>query len=91
MSFLIGPFLDAAFYVCGDECREEAKNYLDAFFQHLQEAGIGTVSEIFDAAPPHAPRGCIAQAWGVGEVLRVAVQYKLVPATGKPGETESLY
>ena len=61
------------------------------FFQHLHEAGVGSVSEIFDAASPHTPRGCIAQAWGVGEVLRVAVQYHLVPGTIKPDETEALY
>ena len=37
---------------------------------HLLEDGIGTVSEIFDAEPPFHPRGCIAQAWSVAEVLR---------------------
>jgi predicted glycogen debranching enzyme len=38
---------------------------------HLSDAGIGTISEIFDGDTPHAARGCIAQAWSVGEVLRV--------------------
>ena len=37
---------------------------------HLGEAGLGTISEVFDGDPPHAPRGCIAQAWSVAEVLR---------------------
>jgi glycogen debranching enzyme len=32
--------------------------------------GIGTISEVFDAERPHTPRGCIAQAWSVAEVLR---------------------
>jgi glycogen debranching enzyme len=46
--------------------------------EHLDEAGVGTVSEIFDADPPHTPRGCIAQAWAVGEVLRVILKYNLL-------------
>jgi glycogen debranching enzyme len=50
---------------------------LAPFQKHLSEAGLGTVSEIFDAEPPHAPRGCIAQAWSVAELLRVLVEYQL--------------
>ena len=38
--------------------------------RHLSEACLGTVSEIFDAEPPHHPRGAVAQAWSVGELLR---------------------
>ncbi|MDE3247840.1 MAG: hypothetical protein KGO82_04215, partial [Bacteroidota bacterium] len=44
---------------------------------HLQEGCIGSVSEIFDAEPPHRPRGCAAQAWGVAEILRVIQDYRL--------------
>ena len=41
------------------------------FFEpHLNEAGLGSISEVFDAEPPFRPRGCIAQAWSVAEVLR---------------------
>jgi glycogen debranching enzyme len=43
---------------------------LDGFREHLREDGIGTISEIFDAESPFYPRGCIAQAWSVAEVLR---------------------
>ena len=43
---------------------------LEAFPAHLCEAGVGSVSEICDAEPPFRPRGCIAQAWSVAEVLR---------------------
>ncbi len=43
---------------------------LDGFRSHLLDDGIGTVSEIFDAEAPFHPRGCIAQAWSVAEVLR---------------------
>jgi len=66
--WLIGPYVDAYLRAYGD--RGEARRLLDAFHGHLQEAGIGTISEIFDAEPPYPPRGCIAQAWSVGEVLR---------------------
>jgi glycogen debranching enzyme len=37
---------------------------------HLGEACIGSISEIFDAEAPYTPRGCVAQAWSVAEVLR---------------------
>ena len=47
-----------------------ARHFLDGFEPHLAEAGIGTISEVFDAEPPFTPRGCIAQAWSVAEVLR---------------------
>jgi glycogen debranching enzyme len=43
---------------------------LNGFVQHLDRAGVGSISEIFDAEPPFTPRGCIAQAWSVAEVLR---------------------
>jgi len=43
----------------------------------LNEGCVGSVSEIFDADAPHHPRGCIAQAWGVAEILRVIKQYEL--------------
>ena len=38
--------------------------------QHMRDAGLGSISEIADAVEPFSPRGCIAQAWSVGEVLR---------------------
>jgi glycogen debranching enzyme len=49
---------------------------LTAFHSHLRDAGIGTISEIFDAEPPYRPRGCIAQAWSVAEVLRAYMKTK---------------
>jgi predicted glycogen debranching enzyme len=67
--WLIGPFIDAWLKVHpGDE--EGARTLLQGFIPHLGDAGIGTISEIFDAEPPYTPRGCIAQAWSVAEVLR---------------------
>jgi glycogen debranching enzyme len=43
---------------------------LDGFERHLSEACVGSISEIFDAEDPYVPRGCIAQAWSIAEVLR---------------------
>jgi glycogen debranching enzyme len=67
-AWLIGPFIDAWLKVYPD--RATARRFLDSFAPHLAEAGIGSISEVFDAEPPFTPRGCIAQAWSVAEVLR---------------------
>jgi predicted glycogen debranching enzyme len=69
--WLIGPFIDAWLRVHGD--RERAREMLGAFPAHLKEAGVGSISEVFDAEAPYLPRGCIAQAWSVAEVLRAWV------------------
>ncbi len=72
--WLMGPFLTAYVKVHGTrKARAQAEKWLDGFRLHLSEAGLGQVSEIFDGDPPHRPDGCFAQAWSVGEVLRVAV------------------
>jgi predicted glycogen debranching enzyme len=70
--WLIGHYIDARLKVYGDKA--DARNLLRAFEHHLQDAGIGTVSEIFDAEPPFCARGCIAQAWSVAELLRAYVK-----------------
>jgi glycogen debranching enzyme len=70
-AWLIGYFLDAWLKVYGDTAK--ARAMLAGFETHLREAGIGTISEIFDAETPYTPRGCIAQAWSVAEVLRAYV------------------
>ena len=41
------------------------------YTRHMAEAGVGSISEIFDGDPPHRPDGCIAQAWSVAESLRL--------------------
>ncbi|HNU07258.1 MAG TPA: amylo-alpha-1,6-glucosidase, partial [Pyrinomonadaceae bacterium] len=58
----------------GNQTSKRVKEILAGFERHLSEAGLGQISEIFDADPPHAPRGCFAQAWSVSEVLRVLVE-----------------
>jgi len=69
-SWLIGPFLDAHLRVHKDKSR--AEELLRGLLQHMDaESGIGTISEVFDGDEPHRPRGCIAQAWSVAEVLRI--------------------
>jgi predicted glycogen debranching enzyme len=67
--WLIGPFIDAWLKTYPDRI-EKVREVLAGFESHLQDACIGSLSEIYDAEPPYNPRGCIAQAWSVGEVLR---------------------
>ncbi len=76
-SFLMGSYIDAVMNVKGSKGKSESARLLTEFFKHLDEACVGSVSEIFDAEPPHHPRGCIAQAWGVAETLRVCHEYDL--------------
>ncbi|HUP50688.1 MAG TPA: amylo-alpha-1,6-glucosidase [Thermoanaerobaculia bacterium] len=73
-SWLLGPYLTALVRVRGEEGRLDARRILAGFEPHLRDAGIGGISEIFDAEPPFAPRGCITQAWSVAEILRAAVE-----------------
>jgi glycogen debranching enzyme len=73
--WLIGPFIDAWLKVHPDEFGT-ASALLNGFDSHIEEAGIGTISEIFDAEKPFTPRGCISQAWSVAEILRCLVKCK---------------
>jgi predicted glycogen debranching enzyme len=70
-AWLIGHFLDAWRRVYFDDAALHVM--LQGFEQELRDAGVGTISEIFDAEPPYTPRGCIAQAWSVAEVLRALI------------------
>jgi predicted glycogen debranching enzyme len=70
--WLLGPFALAHFRVYGD--RKMAVSFFDAIGTAIRMYGVGTLAEIFDGDPPHTPRGCIAQAWTVGEVLRAFTQ-----------------
>lgn len=68
-AWLIGPYVDAWLRVNpGQETK--ARVFLEGFVPHLNQACVGSISEVFDAEAPHTPRGCIAQAWSVAEVLR---------------------
>jgi predicted glycogen debranching enzyme len=72
-AWLIGPFIDA-WLKSYPEDRAGARRMLDGFVPHLNEACVGSISEVFDAEKPFTPRGCIAQAWSVAEVLRCWVK-----------------
>ncbi|MFH1406977.1 MAG: amylo-alpha-1,6-glucosidase, partial [Candidatus Omnitrophota bacterium] len=50
---------------------DDMKALLKPFEAHLQNAGLGCISEIFDGDVPYRPNGCISQAWSVAELLRV--------------------
>ena len=68
--WLIGPFITALVRLHGEAGRARARRIVADFEDHLGEAGLGSVSEIFDAEGHFAPRGCVAQAWSVAELLR---------------------
>jgi 4-alpha-glucanotransferase len=66
-AWLLGPWALAQHRVTGDAAESQA--LLAPIADHLRDAGLGQISEIFDGDPPHTPRGCPAQAWSVGCVL----------------------
>ena len=68
-AWLIGPFVDAWLKVHPTD-RAGARRFLEGFVEHLNDGCVGSISEVFDANAPYIPRGCIAQAWSVAEVLR---------------------
>lgn len=70
-SWLIGPYADALLKVKKDT--QAAKEIANRFMRELKPLCIGSVPEIFNADAPHLPKGCVAQAWGVGEVLRTLI------------------
>jgi len=72
--WLIGPFVEAWLRIRKGtpQAKAEARErFLGPFRDHMHDAGIGHISEIADAAPPHAPRGCPFQAWSMGEYIRL--------------------
>lgn len=68
--WLIGPYVDAWLKLHPDRTAG-ARAFIDGFDAHLNQACVGSISEIFDAESPYTPRGCVAQAWSVAEVLRI--------------------
>jgi predicted glycogen debranching enzyme len=74
--WLIGPFLSAYLKVNrhSTASKKQAALWLQPLIEHLDEACLGSISEIFDGDQPHTPRGCFAQAWSVSETLRVLVE-----------------
>ena len=80
-SWLLGAYVDSIIKVKAE--KSKAKKVIQNFKYHLEEGCIGSVAEIFDADAPHHPRGCMAQAWGVAEILRVIIEYQLCTAAAR--------
>ena len=76
-AWLTGPFISAysKAYAGNKDALKYIKGLFVPFYDHLFDAGLGTVSEIFDGDPPHTPRGCISQAWSVAELLRAYFEH----------------
>jgi predicted glycogen debranching enzyme len=73
-SWLLGPYVDAIMKTNG---RDRALEVINNFKYHLNETCIGSIAEVFEAEPPYHPRGCIAHACAVAELLRVIKDYQL--------------
>jgi predicted glycogen debranching enzyme len=75
--WLMGPFVEAWVKQRGTtpEAKRAARTrFLAPLLEHLQQFGIGHVSEIFDGDAPHIPRGCPFQAWSLAELVRLELQ-----------------
>src|SRR5215467_205269 len=83
--WLIGPFALAHYRVYRD--RDAALAFLEPSLQSLDSYGLGTLAEIYDGEPPHHPRGSIAQAWSVAELLRA---WQLLQGTGQAGANHTM-
>lgn len=82
--WLLGHFADALLRVAWDvegAVRALLETLTPLYSDHLAEAGLGSVSEVFDGSPPYRPGGCISQAWSVAECLRLLLRArKAAPA-----------
>ena len=65
--WLLGPFVRAHLRAYGD--RDRVRSFIQPLVDALEADGLGSLCEIADGDPPHAPRGCPAQAWSVGELI----------------------
>ncbi len=69
--WLLGPFTEAWLDLYGKKGKEFIRDIYSGFEKVMTEAGVGTISEIYDGDPPHEARGAISQAWSVAELLRI--------------------
>ncbi|MES1259383.1 MAG: amylo-alpha-1,6-glucosidase, partial [Gemmatimonadota bacterium] len=81
--WLIGPWVDAWLKLHPKD-QEGARAFLAGCVGALDDFALGSIAEIFDAEPPYTPRGCIAQAWSVAEVLRCWAKPAPEGAEGQP-------
>jgi predicted glycogen debranching enzyme len=92
--WLLGPFVEAWVRVRGDteEAKRQARTrFLVPILRHLDEAGLGHVSELADGSAPHTPRGSPFQAWSLGEVLRLSLQVLATDAPAGSREPQSTF
>ncbi|HSN85577.1 MAG TPA: amylo-alpha-1,6-glucosidase [Thermoanaerobaculia bacterium] len=82
-TWLLGPYMTALVRVQGAAGRKKALGIVRELQPRLAEAGVGSLPDVFDAEPPHSPRGCFARAWSVAEVLRACVEDLQAPARPK--------
>ena len=77
--YLLGAYVDALMATADvpSVARDQARQLVDSALGNLDDGALGTINEIFDGDPPHTPRGCVAQAWSVAELLRVKRTYEL--------------
>lgn len=73
-SWPLGALLTARVRFHGSDGKSNARKLIAELKPHFEDAGLGSISEIFDADAPHYARGCIAQAWSVGEILRASTE-----------------
>lgn len=78
-AWLIGPYVSTVLKVrrLTPGVKAQLRQQVEPFWAHLQEGALGSVSELFDGDPPHAPRGSLSQAWSVGELLRALQEARL--------------
>ena len=75
--WLLGPFVEAWVRVRGSTpkaAREARERFIKPMLAHMDEGGLGSVSEICDAEAPRLPRGCPFQAWSVSELIRITAE-----------------
>ncbi len=75
--WLLGLYVDSLFKFQPVTAKQEASGIISQLKPHLQEACLGSISEIFDGDFPHHPRGAVSQAWSVAEILRVSYKYSI--------------
>lgn len=91
--WLIGHFISAFSRTFGREpfYADMPAKFIEPFIDHLQHACLGSISEIFDGEEPLTPRGCIAQAWSVAEVLRAYTEHVPDHMSGTGGVGQCLF
>ncbi|WP_292466448.1 amylo-alpha-1,6-glucosidase [Methanolobus sp.] len=74
--WLLGPYITAYRKVYQDipGLKDNLKTFLNGIKEHIDEAGIGSISEVFDGDKPHNPGGCVSQAWSVAEITRSYIE-----------------